>query len=106
MKTQHYNKLVRDKIPEIIVAAGQRPTWQPLSDADYFIALKQKLQEEVTEFNNDQTVEELADILEVILTLSSLLGANAAKLEKLRLNKREQRGGFDQQIFLSKVERI
>ena len=61
-----YEKLVRDKIPEMIRAGGEMPHVRILEDQEYHVRLEAKLDEEVTEFHRDQNLEELADILEVV----------------------------------------
>ena len=87
-----HNKLVRDKIPAIIVSKGQKAVTKTLSDADYVESLRQKLLEEVNEFLADNNTEELADILEVIHALGRTLEAEPADLEALRLQKADERG--------------
>jgi len=88
-------KLVRDKIPEQYTLEGMRTA----SDEEFLRELIKKLQEEVDEFKEDQNVEELADILEVIQTLSKQLGTSVEELETLRKKKIEKSGGFDKRII-------
>ena len=71
---QQYNKLVRDKIPKIIEDSGKSATIRILSDSEYVNALETKLDEEVGEYHRDKSVEELADILEVIYALAATCG--------------------------------
>lgn len=99
-----YNKLVRDKIPEIIAAGGKTAVCHPLSPPDYTQALHAKLQEEVDEFIKSEEVDELADILEVVYAIAQSKGLQQAELEQLRLEKQEARGGFTQRIWLESVE--
>ena len=61
-----YNKLVRDRIPEIIEASGKNCVTEILSDEDYLCMIDAKLDEELAEYHKDQNLEELADLLEVI----------------------------------------
>ena len=61
-----YNKLVRDRIPEIIAADGKRCTVETLSDEEYLLLLDHKLDEELAEYQESKSLEELADLLEVI----------------------------------------
>ncbi len=103
-----YNKLVRDKIPEIINKDGKTSELQIASNDDAFLTfLSQKLIEESQEFSDSKDPAELADILEVILTILHLKKISFSKLEKIRLDKRDNRGGFDKRIILvSTVEPI
>ena len=103
MKTTIYNKLIRDKIPDIIQTNNQQASVRTLSKSDYFIALKKKLVEEVEEFCESEELEELADILEVIYALADYANSDPASLEQLRLKKRAKRGGFEKRIFLEAV---
>ena len=100
-----YNKLVRDRIPELICAGGEIPHTRILEAEEYRLLLEEKLDEEVREFHRDQNLEELADILEVVYALSEAYGGREALL-RLNEEKREARGGFHERIFLiSKEER-
>lgn len=102
MKT--YNKLVRDNIPEIIRATGKTPVTRMLSNAEFPAELNKKLQEEVGEYLEDESLEELADILEVIHGMLKAKGKTFAELEELRMEKEMRRGSFEKQIFLESVE--
>ena len=98
-----YNKLVRDKIPEIIAKAGHESKVRILHDDEYFTSLCKKLQEEVDEFQESQSLEELADILEVLYALTAAQGKTPEDLEALRADKCEKRGGFEKRLFLEWV---
>jgi predicted house-cleaning noncanonical NTP pyrophosphatase (MazG superfamily) len=91
-------KLVRDKIPEIMRAAGQRAVVHTADPIEFQVLLRQKLTEEVDEFLMSQDPEELADILEVLYALADCLGLDAAGLEALREAKAELRGGFAERV--------
>lgn len=99
-----YNKLVRDKIPEIIKRNGSQPVFRKLDDEEYYRELRNKLNEEVGEFLSDNNAEELADIMEVVLALAAHLGHSAANLEKIRADKAKKRGGFDKRYYLIAAE--
>jgi len=99
-----YNKLVRDKIPEIIQARGQTPVVRTLDNKEYLKQLLEKLFEEVDEFDEDHTVEEMADILEVLMALADTLGIKQSDLETMRKRKAAARGAFKKRIFLERVE--
>lgn len=98
MKT--YNKLVRDKIPEIIKENGEVANTRILDDDEYIQALNIKLKEEVNEYLESGSVEELADIVEVIYGILHSKGVSIDKFERTRLEKVEKRGAFKDKIFL------
>ena len=98
-----HNKLVRDRIPQIITAAGKTCVTRVLSDAEYIAALDLKLQEELNEYLADGDLEELADLLEVMMAAAKARGHSFAEVEAIRREKAAQRGGFDQRIFLESV---
>ncbi len=99
-----YNKLVRDKIPKIIKSKGIIPITHVASDEEYQQKLRAKFQEEVDEFLEDSNEEELADILEVIYALCDLYNFDKNKLEQLRKDKVEKRGGFKDKIILDETK--
>ena len=99
-----YNKLVRDKIPEIIEADGKECKTRILSNDDYIAALEVKLNEEVAEYQADKNLEEMADVLEVLQAICIARGYSLEKLEALRAKKADERGGFAAKIFLEYVE--
>ena len=101
---KEYNKLVRDKIPEIIEASAKSCSIRCLGLEEYVVALEQKLNEEVAEYQKDKNLEELADILEVLQALCVAKGHSLEDLEQLRKEKAIERGGFDNRIFLEYVE--
>ena len=94
-----HNKIVRDKIPEIIESQGQSPNTRILSEEEALDALVEKLFEEANEFSDDRNLEELADLLEVIQSLAELLGHTPEDLEA-RKEKAFKRGGFKKRIYL------
>ena len=95
-----YNKAIRDKIPEIIQKDGHSCSVKTLPDEEFLEQLEKKLSEEVTEYQNDKNHEELADILEIIYRVAQLKGISKEELEKIRIKKSEERGGFDKNLFL------
>lgn len=99
-----YNKLVRDKIPEIIAQQGESANIRILSDKAYTAALEQKLDEETAEFHKEKNLEELADILEVVYALADDLGCTKEDLLQVYNQKHEKRGGFQSRIFLISKE--
>lgn len=99
MKTIH-NKLVRDRIPEIIKANGQTCTCRVLDDQEYLAALDAKLNEELAEYQKDKSMEELADLLEVISAVIAARGSSHDEVEAIRNAKAEKRGRFEKRIWL------
>ena len=99
-----HEKLVRDKIPEIIEASGRRAVTRILSDDEYKTQLERKLSEEVSEYLTDKTPEELCDILEVVFALAKAQGVSQGDLETMRKAKADSRGAFDRKIYLIKTE--
>jgi len=98
-----YNKLVRDKIPEIIKEKGDLAETRELSDLEYLKELNKKLKEEVVEYLEDNNVEELADIVEVIYGILNAKNVSLDEFEKIRKDKVDKRGAFNKKIFLQKV---
>lgn len=98
-----YNKLVRDKILEIIDSSGKSADYYVLQDEDYLRELRAKLQEELMEYNENHELEELVDVLEIIYAIATLEGVTIEQLERMRAKKREERGGFERRIYLLSV---
>lgn len=98
-----YHKLVRDKIPKIIAQNGGCAHIRQLSQEEYIAALETKLDEEVGEYHRDHNIEELADILEVVFSLSAAIGSREALMEAYQ-KKHNSRGGFENRIFLISTE--
>jgi len=99
-----YNKLVRDKIPEIIQAQGKQLKTRVLGDEEYLEALLKKVEEEFAELKVDLNVEELADLHEVLRALADALNISHDEVETVRAEKAAKRGGFSQKIFLEEAE--
>ncbi len=99
-----HNKLVRDKIPEIIKSAGKIPSCRILSEEDYLKELDKKLIEECNEYLDDNSLEELADVLEVLRAITEARGYSLEELEVVREDKAKKRGEFKEKIFLEKVQ--
>jgi predicted house-cleaning noncanonical NTP pyrophosphatase (MazG superfamily) len=97
-----HNKLVRDKIPDIIAANGQTAHIRIIEDdAEYLAALCDKLGEESAEVKDIPSLEELADTLEVVHAIGKALGHTPEDIETARALKAEARGGFEKRIFLT-----
>lgn len=100
---QTYHKLVRDRIPEIIEIDGKKCVCETLSDEDYISLLDQKLNEELAEYQESKSLEELADLLEVMQAVVKARGWTLKELEQVRADKAVKRGGFERKILLKEV---
>ncbi|HLC91546.1 MAG TPA: nucleoside triphosphate pyrophosphohydrolase, partial [Candidatus Saccharimonadales bacterium] len=94
MSKKKYNKLVRDKIPEILEARGKQVDVSVLDDKAYLKQLVEKLYEEVEEFDEDHSVEEIADVIEVLAALAATLGISQKEIAEARIKKAAERGTF------------
>lgn len=103
LKSITYNKLVRDRIPEIIEKSGNKCVTETLSDEEYIEMLDKKLDEELAEYHKDKNIEELADLLEVIYACAQARGYSLEDLEKIRADKADKRGAFKDKIFLKET---
>lgn len=106
-----YNKLVRDKIPEIIARQGKHVTFRALKGEELKKALKEKLIEETQELVNaetqEQIIEEMADVQEVLQTMRLVLTKpyiTTLDLDDVRNEKQKEKGGFEKGYFLESVE--
>lgn len=97
-------KLVRDKIPMLIRNSGEKPVVRILEEEEYRHCLEAKLDEEVAEFHEDRTAEELADILEVVYALAEAIGCTKDALLRCYEKKHLERGGFRERVFLEGKE--
>ncbi len=107
--TKTYNKLVRDRIPDILKKKGLVSKTKRLNAREYQRALREKLLEEVTEFlharGKKEMTNELADLLEVIEALAQSEKISASMLAKKKRTKRKERGGFQKKILLVSVKK-
>ena len=100
-----YNKLVRDKIPENIdKMEGRKSNYKILEDKEYIEELDKKLFEEAHEFIEEHSVEELADLMEVIYTIMKINNILMNDVENTRKIKKDRKGGFNNRIYLIDVE--
>jgi predicted house-cleaning noncanonical NTP pyrophosphatase (MazG superfamily) len=103
-----YKKLVRDKIPEIIQAKGEKCEVRFLNDYEYKIEVLKKLSEEVAEVlqaeNNEELIKEIGDVQEVLRGLAAAYNLDIAEIDRVREQRRKERGGFDKKTFLEYTE--
>ncbi|CEG27130.1 nucleoside triphosphate pyrophosphohydrolase [Bacillus sp. B-jedd] len=103
-----HNKLVRDRIPEVIEKTGKKFTTRIMDKDEYIVELRKKAFEELEEYmntkNDADAVEELADLLEIIHAMADIHNVSIAEIEAVRRKKAEKRGGFKERIFLIEVE--
>ena len=104
----HVDKLIRDRMPEIMGAQGLTVFTRRLEDGEFIQRLKEKLVEEAVEArvstSRAELVDELADVAEVMLALAEASGVDAAEVEARRLATRAERGGFDARLHNAAVE--
>jgi predicted house-cleaning noncanonical NTP pyrophosphatase (MazG superfamily) len=98
------SKLIRDKIPEIIEQNQGKPITHIAGEEEYWLKLKEKLQEEVDEFKEEGNEEELADVLEVIDAIIEFKQIDKSNLNKLKEDKAEKRGKFRKRIILDYIK--
>lgn len=102
-----YNKLVRNRVPELIQADGRQVIFKHLNQAEKFENARLKLYEELKEYEDanidEECLEELVDILELAYALGKMHGASFEEMESIRAKKREQKGGFEKGLFLEEV---
>lgn len=98
-----YNKLVRDRIPEIVSAEGKTCDVRVLNDAEFAERLDEKLGEELREYEQSADVSELGDLVEIVQVIVELRGTSWEEFEQQRLMKREERGGFRKKLLLVSV---
>lgn len=102
-----YNKLVRNRIPEIIGNNGKTCTTRVLDKKEYIEEICKKTAEELAEYIEAKTpehkIEELADLLELVNALAQQEDVTLEEVEKVRKQKAEKRGGFGERIFLVEV---
>ncbi|MDO4281714.1 MAG: nucleoside triphosphate pyrophosphohydrolase [Peptococcaceae bacterium] len=104
MARRSYNKLVRDKVPSAIVEGGDQAVTTVLEKKrDILLALDEKLDEEVCDYQVTKELAELADVLEVIHAIVETSGMTFEEFDAMRLRKREARGGFTKKILLQEI---
>ena len=97
-------KLVRNKIPQIIEQDGCIAVVKTLTNDEYVLELDKKLNEEVAEYQEDKSIEEMADVLEVLFAICEARGYSVEQLIKQRNQKRVCRGGFEEKIYLIDIQ--
>jgi predicted house-cleaning noncanonical NTP pyrophosphatase (MazG superfamily) len=98
-----YNKLIRDRIPEIIEKSGKTAIVQTLENKQYHAKLNEKLSEELQEYQESKSIEELADIVEVIYAIVKTQGNSIEEFERIRIEKGGNRGYFEKKLLLVEV---
>ena len=103
MNIKIYNKLVRDKIPQIIKQSGKQAIIEEVSGKEYLRLLNAKLGEELQEYFESQSVEELADLVEVVYAILEHKDVSLQDFEVIRKQKVEERGAFKKKLLLKEV---
>jgi predicted house-cleaning noncanonical NTP pyrophosphatase (MazG superfamily) len=97
---KEYNKAIRDKIPEIMRKTGKICNVKKMDNQEFLAALEDKLMEEMNEYYESRSPEELADLMEVIYRIAELKGVSQKQLEQIRIQKNNDRGDFSENLFL------
>jgi predicted house-cleaning noncanonical NTP pyrophosphatase (MazG superfamily) len=97
-------KLVRDRIPQVIEESGKKPVTRTASREEFNTLLVKKLKEEVKEFKSSGEVEELADILEVVETIGIAKGLSMRQLNRIKMDKYKKRGSFSKRTVLIRID--
>ena len=103
MSVKIYNKLVRDKIPQIIKQSGKQAIIEEVSGEEYLELLNAKLAEELQEYHESQSVEELADLVEVVYAILEHKAVSLQEFEVIRKLKVKERGAFKKKLLLKEV---
>lgn len=107
MRRFKFDKLVRDKIVDSVIANGNNPHWKELDDDEYIKELQAKLLEETSEISDasrDELPEEIADVQEIIDNLLDVLGITKDQLAAIQEKKNEQKGSFKKRQYIDFVE--
>ncbi|MEZ3165224.1 nucleoside triphosphate pyrophosphohydrolase [Halorubrum sp. RMP-47] len=102
---EEFDKLVRDRIPQVIKENGEEPTIHHADGDEYSERLAEKLDEEATEYLESREVSELADVLEVVHAIRKDRGVTLEELQEIRTQKAKERGRFDEGIVLERVKK-
>lgn len=103
MIVKKYNKLVRDRIPEIIENSGRKAIVEKASEEAYIMLLREKLNEECKEYQESKNTEELADLMEVIYAILDYNDVSIEEFENIRQQKVANRGAFKERYLLKEV---
>ncbi len=108
-KVVKYNKLIRDRIPEIVKKAGWVPTVRILRKSEFLNAAKKKVFEEAEELiqtkDKEGIIDEIVDIRELLDVLVSEMKLTKSEIKKFQITKRKKHGGFKKRLFLVKEEK-
>lgn len=105
MKKIKYDKLIRDNIPEIIIKDNGIPKVEVMEDEEYFKYLVAKMDEELKEIKENYNPSEIADLIEVLISIAKFRGVSEEDLNSIRLSKKSINGGFDKKLKLIEVEK-
>lgn len=102
-KVKKYDKAIRDKVPEVIESKGKKAVFQAVEAKVFEGYLNNKLKEELEEYYESESIEELADVMEVIFAILDLKGFSREEFEKIRNQKVDERGAFEKRLVLMEV---
>ncbi|WKY48841.1 nucleoside triphosphate pyrophosphohydrolase [Eubacteriaceae bacterium ES3] len=99
-----YNKLVRDKIPQIIKESGRTCEYKVLGDSEIKDALKEKLIEKAQIFSNKPSEDELSDIYELLHAIVETYDYEPLHIDYLKLQNKENKGTYSNRVYLISVD--
>jgi len=102
-KKYYHNKLIRDKIPEYIESKGGSYKTKTLNVAEFKTLIRKKMVEEARELvsaKRNELVNEMADVLQLLISIAKFEKIPFSEIEKARKNKEKERGAFKKKIFL------
>lgn len=100
MSVRIYNKLIRDNVPKIIEQSGKQAIIKEVSDEKYLQLLNAKLSEEFREYLESQSIEELADLVEVVYSILDYKNVSLEEFELIRKQKANEKGAFKAKLLL------
>ena len=99
-----YDKLIRDRVPEIISNSGAKYKTHIANDDEYWEKLRTKLSEKVEEFLKDPSVDELADIVEIVHAIADFKFGGSGNVNDVKMVKFRERGGFEKRLILDETD--
>ncbi len=97
------NTLIRDKMPKYIEKSGKKAIIEKVRETDMIFYLNMKLREEITGYEDERSVEKIADIVEVLYAILDYKGVSLSKFEKVRAKRANQLGKYKERLLLKEI---